>query len=91
MTNHLIALSDGSDFSWRAVRLARRMSEWIDLPLEVVEVALLPGDVGVTERALRQRLREEFPDVAEAVTVTVLVQRDRIASTIAGHIDSLGD
>ena len=70
MSNHLIALSDGSDFSWRAVRLARRMSEWIDLPLEVVEVALLPGDVGVTERSLRQRLREEFPDVAETCSVT---------------------
>lgn len=91
MTNHLIALSDGSDFSWRAIRLARRMSQWIDVPLEIVEVALLPGDVGVTERSLRQRLREEFPDVADTVTVTVLVQRDRIASTVAQYLDSLGD
>ena len=91
MSNHLIALSDGSDFSWRAIRLAQRMSQWIDLPLEIVEVALLPGDVGVTERSLRQRLREEFPDVADTVTVTVLVQRDRIASTIAQYLESLDD
>jgi hypothetical protein len=80
MTNHLIALSDGSDFSWRAVRLARGISGQIDLPLEVVEVALLPGDVGVTERSLRQRIHDEFPDVADTVTVTVLVLRIATAS-----------
>lgn len=91
MTNHLIALSDGSDFSWRAVRLAHRMSARLDLPLEVVEVALLPGDVGVTERSLRQRLSDEFSDAADGITVTVLVQAARIASTVAGYIDSLGD
>ena len=91
MTNHLIALSDGSDFSWRAVRLAARLSTMIDLPLEVVEVALLPGDVGVTERSLRQRVDDELPDLADSVTVNVLVQDDRIASTIAAYVEALGD
>ncbi|MDA2944512.1 MAG: universal stress protein [Actinomycetota bacterium] len=92
MTNHLIALSDGSDFSWRAVRLAAELASQIDLTLEVVEVALLPDDVPLTRRSIEERLIDELgEDRAKTTTTTVLVQGDRIATTIADHITALGD
>ncbi len=92
MTNHLIAMSDGSDFSWRAVRLAARIATSIDLPLEVVEVALLPADVPLTKRSIEDRLADELgSDLASTTATTVLVQGDRIASTIADYITSIGD
>lgn len=92
MTNHLIALSDGSDFSWRAVRLAATIAEHIDLPLEVIEVALLPADLPLTRRSIEERLADELgQERAERATATVLIQGDRIATTIADHIERLGD
>ena len=88
MTNHLIALSDGSDFSWRAVRLAATIAEHIDLPLEVIEVALLPADLPLTRRSIEERLADELgQERAERATATVLIQGDRIATTIADHIE----
>ena len=92
MTNHLIALSDGSDFSWRAVHLAAAIAEHIELPLEVIEVALLPADLPLTRRSIEERLVNELGhERADNATITVLIQGDRIATTIADHIDRLGD
>ena len=92
MTNHLIALSDGSDFSWRAVRLASRIADAIDLPLEVVEVALLPADVPLTKRSIEERLADEFGEArASTTSTTILVQGDRIATTVADYVTSIGD
>jgi len=95
---HLIVLSDGSDFAWRAVDLAAELASSDGLDLEVLEVVLLPGDVEATTDAIRRRFtqqtaRRERVDarIGENLRVTALVQNGRIDETIAAEIDGRDD
>ena len=95
---HLIVLSDGSDFAWRAVDLAAELASADGLDLEVLEVVLLPGDVEATKDAIRRRfaqhtaLRERVDArIGENLRVTALVQNGRIDETIAAEIDGRDD
>ena len=95
---HLIALTDGSDFSWRAVDLAAILASADGLDLEILEVVLLPGDVSPTEEAIRRRfarrtapLRGVDARVGEHLRVTVVVQDGRVDETIAAELDARED
>jgi len=95
---HLIALTDGSDFSWRAVDLAAVLASADGLDLEILEVVLLPGDVAPTEEAIRRRyarrtapLPRVDPRIGEHLQVNVVVQDGRIDETIAAEIDRRDD
>ena len=86
-TTAIVALSDGSDFSWRGVHVAHSLARTAGLALRIIEVALLPGDADMIRESLQRRVDTELDGVD--ITMDVLVQDSSIAATVANHVTAI--
>lgn len=83
----VIALSDGSDFSWRGVHVAAAIARHTDTHVVIIEVALLPGDADMIRQSILRRATTELADTA--VQVEVPVQGNSIADSAATRISEI--